>query len=99
MCMYAGVEVYMPRDHFGLCLMCTLCVCVCVCVWVHAHLHGVGEHACQSEGDLLRELFPRHGNLKTVSKVNVQDSASQTVQHEVGGVPESDQSEYINHHR
>ena len=67
-------------------------------VCVHAHLHGVGEHACQSEGDLLRELFPRHGNLKTVSKVNVQDSASQTVQHEVGGVPESDQSEYINHH-
>ena len=71
---------------------------MCVCVCVHAHLHGVGEHACQSEGDLLRELFPRHGNLETVSKVNVQDSASQTVQHEVGGVPESDQSEYINHH-
>ena len=63
------------------------------------YLHGIGEHACQSEGDLLWELFPRHGNLKTVSKVNVQDPPSQTVQHKVGGVPEIDQSERINHHQ
>ena len=57
------------------------------------YLHGVGEHASQSERDLLWELLPRHGNLKTVSKINVQDASSQTVQHQVGGVPGFNQSE------
>ena len=59
------------------------------------YLHSIGEHASQSEWDLLWELLPRHGNLKTVPKVNVQDASGQSVQHQVGGVSESNQSEFM----
>ena len=52
----------------------------------HTHLHGIGEHASETERNLLRKLLPRHGNLETIAKVNVQDSASQPVQHQVGWV-------------
>ena len=33
-----------------------------------------------------QELLSGHGYFKTVSKVNVKDTSSQSVQHEVGGV-------------
>ena len=53
---------------------------------VHPHLHGIGQHSGEAEWDLLRELLSGHGYFKTVSKVNVKDTSSQSVQHEVGGV-------------
>ena len=49
----------------------------------HAHLHGIGQHSGESEGNLLRELLPDHGYLKTVTKVNVKHTPSQTIQHQV----------------
>ena len=52
-----------------------------------AHLHGVGEHSSESERDLLWEFLSRHGNLETVSKVDVEYPASQSVQHQIRGVP------------
>ena len=53
----------------------------------HAHLHSIGEHLGESEGDLHWELLPRHGNLKRVPKVDVEDVAHETIQHQVGGMP------------
>lgn len=44
-------------------------------------LHGVDQHAGETEGYLLRELLPRHGHLKAVAKVNVDDLPTHSVQH------------------
>lgn len=51
---------------------------------MHAYLHSIDEHTSQTEWNLFRELLPGHGYFKTVSKVNVRDLPTHTVQHQVG---------------
>ena len=46
-------------------------ICMYVCMFVCLYLHGIGEHASKAKRYFLGELFSRHGNLKTVTKVNV----------------------------
>ncbi len=51
------------------------------------YLHCVGEHASKSERYLLGKLLSSHGHLEAVSKVNVQYTPGQTIQHQVRQVP------------
>jgi hypothetical protein len=37
------------------------------------YFHGMRQHSRQSEGNFLGELFAMHGNLKTISEVDVDD--------------------------
>ena len=56
---------------------------------IPTHLHGVDEHSSETERNLLGKLLPCHRHFEAVSKVNVRDLATHTVQHQVGGVPEN----------
>ena len=51
---------------------------------------AAGMHACSSAKEwarLFRKLLAMHGGLKAVPKIDVQQLAAVSVQHEVAGVP------------
>ena len=48
-----------------------------------AHLHRIRQHSSQSERHSLRILVTMHGDFEAVTKINVNDLASDTVQHQI----------------
>ena len=59
-------------------------------LWWYMYLHCVGEHASESERYLLGKFLSSHGHLETISKVNVQYTPGQTIQHQVRRMPVSE---------
>lgn len=47
------------------------------------YLHGIDQHAREAEGHSLGELVPLHGDLEAIRKVDVHDTARDTVHHDV----------------
>ena len=62
-----------------------------------ADLHGVGQHSSQTERHSFGVLFSVHGDLETVTEINVHNLARNSVKHEVGRMAIT-QAENVSNH-
>lgn len=61
------------------------------------YLHSVPEHSGETERNLLRQDLPFERDLKTISKVDMDDFARQVVKHDIAGVSVSDAKDITYH--
>ena len=57
----------------------------------------MGEHSCETERNLLRELFAVHSDFETVSEIDVYDLSGATFQKDVGRMSVTQAQDMANH--